>query len=107
MSQILLSSLQSSVSLPALFAPDCRCQQALHRVLYCNIRNPNTRKAYAWAVGEVWLGSVRDLAHGFRRYGSAHISRPRIVKMLSPLKTEVSFLFLTDMYRKQKWQLVQ
>ena len=52
MSQILLSSLQSSVSLPALFAPTADASKRFIEFFTANIRNPNTRKAYAWAVGE-------------------------------------------------------
>jgi site-specific recombinase XerD len=52
MSQILLSSLQSSISLPALFAPTAEASKRFIEFFTANIRNPNTRKAYAWAVGE-------------------------------------------------------
>ena len=52
MSQILLSSLQSSVSLPVLFAPTADASKRFIEFFTANIRNPNTRKAYAWAVGE-------------------------------------------------------
>jgi site-specific recombinase XerD len=52
MSQILLSSLQSSVSLPALFAPTADASKRFIEFFTANIRNPNTRKAYAWAVRE-------------------------------------------------------
>ncbi|WP_051048998.1 hypothetical protein [Nitrosospira lacus] len=52
MSQILLSSLQSSVSLPALFAPTADASKRFIEFFTANIRNPNTRKAYPWAVGE-------------------------------------------------------
>lgn len=46
------SSLQSSVSLPALFAPTADASKRFIEFFTANIRNPNTRKAYAWAVGE-------------------------------------------------------
>jgi site-specific recombinase XerD len=52
MSQILLSSLQGSVSLPALFAPTADASKRFIAFFTANIRNPNTCKAYAWAVGE-------------------------------------------------------
>lgn len=46
------SSLQSSVSLPVLFAPTADASKRFIEFFTANIRNPNTRKAYAWAVGE-------------------------------------------------------
>ena len=52
MSQISISSLQSSVSLPALFSPTADASKRFIEFFTANIRNPNTRKAYAWAVGE-------------------------------------------------------
>jgi site-specific recombinase XerD len=51
MSQI-LSSLHGSVVLPALFAPTADASKRFIEFFTANIRNPNTRKAYAWAVGE-------------------------------------------------------
>jgi hypothetical protein len=48
----LLSSLQSSVSLPALFAPTADASKRFIEFFTANIRNPNTPQAYAWAVGK-------------------------------------------------------
>jgi site-specific recombinase XerD len=52
MSQTLPSSLYGSVSLPALFSPSADASKRFIEFFTANIRNPNTRKAYAWAVGE-------------------------------------------------------
>ncbi|SEK55600.1 hypothetical protein [Nitrosovibrio tenuis] len=45
MSQIVNSSLQSSVSLPALFSPTADASKRFVEFFTANIRNPNTRKA--------------------------------------------------------------
>ena len=52
MSHILPSSLYGSVLLPALFAPTADASKRFIEFFTANIRNPNTRKAYAWAVRE-------------------------------------------------------
>ena len=52
MSQTLPSSHYGSVLLPALFSPTADASKRFIEFFTANIRNPNTRKAYAWAVGE-------------------------------------------------------
>lgn len=40
-----------SAALPALFSPNSDTGKRFIEFFTANIRNPNTRKAYAWAVG--------------------------------------------------------
>jgi hypothetical protein len=54
------------VTLPALFAPDARAAERTLEFFTVQIRNPNTRKAYARAAGEfaAWCGE-----HGIATIG--------------------------------------
>lgn len=42
----------TGITLPALFAPDSRTAKRVLEFFTANIRNPNTRKAYAKAAGD-------------------------------------------------------
>jgi hypothetical protein len=44
------------VSLPAIYAPDAPTAKRIFEFFTANIRNPNTRKAYAKAAGDfaIW-----------------------------------------------------
>ena len=67
--------------LPALFAPDAKTAEQVIEFFTVNLRNPNTRKAYARVTGQfaAWcaeqgigeLGQVRPV-HVAAYMGSAH-----------------------------------
>lgn len=68
MTQALAYPLHGSVALPTLFSPTPDAGKRFIEFFTANIRNPNTRKAYAWAVGEfaTWcetngLTELRDI----------------------------------------------
>jgi hypothetical protein len=52
MNNNLLIASKNMSALPALFAPNPDAGKRFIEFFTANIRNPNTRKAYAWAVGE-------------------------------------------------------
>ena len=62
-----ISAVSCLVSLPALFTPTPAAAKRTLEFFTANIRNPNTRKAYALAIGEfaAWCD-----AHGLHELGT-------------------------------------
>src|ERR1700674_4828225 len=68
MTRALTKALPAAVALPALFAPDADAARRFVEFFTANIRNPNTRRAYAHAAAEfaAWcehngLRELRDI----------------------------------------------
>ena len=58
------SGAETGITLPALFRPDAATAKRVLEFFTANIRNPNTRKAYAKAAGDfaIWC-EARGLDH--------------------------------------------
>ena len=66
---------QNGMALPALFAPDAKTAERVIEFFTAQIRNPNTRKAYARATGSFATWCAEQGIDELARYGPC-MSRP-------------------------------
>jgi site-specific recombinase XerD len=74
MTQNLTGFLPGSYELPALFAPDLEAAKRFIEFFTANIRNPNTRRAYARAVHEFGLWCEQNGFHELRDIEPVHVA---------------------------------
>jgi site-specific recombinase XerC len=74
MTGALTKAMPGAVALPALFAPDPDAARCFVEFFTANIRNPNTRTAYAWAAAKLAVWCEQKGLHELRDIEPVHVA---------------------------------